>query len=40
MYLACLHPNNKNKNYLRIKVCDLGTEVNDLLQIRKQDLNK
>lgn len=40
MYLVCLHPNNKNKNYLRIKVCDLGTEVNDLLQIRKQDLNK
>ena len=36
MYLVCLHPNNKNKNYLRIKVGDLSDEVNDLLQIRKR----
>ena len=40
MYLVCLHPNNKNGNFLRIKVCDLCEEVNDLLQLRKHDLNK
>lgn len=40
MYLVCLHPNNQNKNFQRIKVCDLSQEVNDLLELRKQDLNK
>ena len=40
MYLVCLHPNNQNKNFQRIKVCDLSQEVNDLLQLRKDDLNK
>ena len=40
MYLVCLHPNNKNKNYLRIKVGDLSDEVHDLLQIRKRLLKQ
>jgi|TARA_Y100000992_G_scaffold233833_1_gene164723 ATP-dependent exoDNAse (exonuclease V) beta subunit len=39
MYLVCLHPDNKNKNYLRIKVVDLNKEINDLLEIRKHYLN-
>ena len=40
MYLVCLHPNNKNNNYLRIKVGDLSDEVHDLLQIRKRLLKQ
>tara|TARA_B100000029_G_scaffold271844_1_gene266861 strand:+ start:2597 stop:3427 length:831 start_codon:yes stop_codon:yes gene_type:complete len=38
MYLVCLHPNNKNKNYRRIKVCDLTQEVNDLMAIRLKSI--
>ena len=38
MYLVCLHPNNKNKNYRRIKVCDLTQEVNDLMEIRLKSI--
>lgn len=39
MYLVCLHPDNKNNNYLRIKVVDLDEEIHDLLEIRKENLN-
>ena len=39
MYLVCLHPDNKNNNYLRIEVGDLSKEVGDLLQLRKDSLN-
>ena len=39
MYLVCLHPNNKNNNYLKINVANLDEEINDLLQLRKQNLN-
>ena len=39
MYLVCLHPNNKNNNYLKINVANLDDEINDLLQLRKQNLN-
>jgi len=35
MYLLCLHPNNKNKNYKLIKVPDLTNEIKDLLNLRK-----
>jgi len=31
MYLICLHPNNKNENYLRFKVVDLQDELSELL---------
>ena len=34
MYLVCLHPNNNNKNYQRIEVCDLQNEVKLLLNSR------
>lgn len=37
LYLVCLHPDNKNKNFQRIKVCDLQNEVKDLFSYR---LNK
>ena len=35
MYLLCLHPDNKNKNYQRMKVDDLQKEVRDLLKTRR-----
>ena len=37
LYLVCLHPENKNKNFQRIKVVNLQEEVNDLFNYR---LNK
>ena len=37
LYLVCLHPDNKNKNFQRIKVIDLQNEVKDLFSYR---LNK
>ena len=35
LYLVCLHPNNKNKSYQRIKVADLQEEVQNLFEMRK-----
>jgi hypothetical protein len=35
MYLVCLHPNNQNKSYQRIKVKDLSQEIEDLFELRK-----
>ena len=40
MYLVCLHPNNENKSYQRIKVLDLQKEVKDLFNLRKKMLYK
>ena len=40
LYLVCLHPDNKNKNFQRIKVADLQEEVKDLFEYRKQSLLK
>ena len=34
MYLVCLHPNNKNKSYQKIKVPDLKEEIKDLMELR------
>ncbi len=34
LYLVCLHPDNKNGNYLRIKVADLQEEVRELISKR------
>lgn len=36
LYLVCLHPENKNKNFQRIKVVDLQKEVSDLFELRKK----
>ena len=30
MYLVCLHPNNSNSNYLRLKVPDLQGELDEV----------
>lgn len=30
MYLVCLHPDNKNKNYIRLKVPSLQTELKEI----------
>lgn len=34
LYLVCLHPENKNKSYIRIKVPILTQEIKDLFEIR------
>ena len=39
MYLVCLHPNNDNKSYQRIKVNDMKKEIDDLMALRKQMLS-
>jgi hypothetical protein len=39
LYLVCLHPNNKNDSYLKIKVADLQEEVKELFKERKYNLN-
>ena len=38
LYLVCLHPENKNKDYQMIKVANLQEEVQDLFKIRKQEI--
>ena len=38
LYLVCLHPNNKNNNFQRIKVADLQTEVKELFEMRQLDI--
>jgi len=38
LYLVCLHPENKNKNYQRIRVVDLQDEVNGLFDLRRKEL--
>ena len=40
LYLVCLHPDNKNKNYQRIKVVDLQEEVKDLFNLREKYLKE
>jgi hypothetical protein len=40
LYLICLHPENKNKNYQRIKVVNLQSEVKELFELRRQEMNK
>ena len=34
MYLVCLHPDNSNRDYQRIKVADLHSEVSELMRAR------
>jgi len=38
LYLVCLHPNNKNANYQRIKVAGLSNEINDLFELRRAEV--
>ena len=40
LYLVCLHPENKNNDYLRIKVPDLQEEVAQLFELRRKELEK
>ena len=40
LYLVCLHPNNLNNNFQRIKVCNLQSEIIDLFELRKKQLQK
>lgn len=40
LYLVCLHPDNKNNNFQRIKVVDLQDEVKDLFDYRLKSLEK
>jgi hypothetical protein len=38
LYLVCLHPENRNKDYQRIKVANLQEEVQELFKIRKEEI--
>tara|TARA_A100001015_G_C14843230_1_gene653358 strand:+ start:173 stop:1006 length:834 start_codon:yes stop_codon:yes gene_type:complete len=40
LYLVCLHPNNKNENYIRIKIPDLQNEIHELFEERKRNIQK
>ena len=40
MYLICMHPNNKNGSYLKYKVPVLPEEINDLMELRKEMVEK
>ena len=40
LYLVCLHPFNKNENYMRIQVPDLQEEIHELFEERKQKINQ
>ena len=40
MYLVCLHPNNKNESYIKIKCADLSEEVAMLFELRRKMLNE
>jgi hypothetical protein len=40
LYLVCLHPENKNKSYLRIKLPILQQEINDLFEHRLKQIQK
>ena len=38
--LVCLHPDNKNNNYQRIKVVDLQNDVKELFEERTKIINR
>jgi len=38
LFLVCLHPNNKNQSYLRIPCADLQSEVEELFELRRQQV--
>jgi ATP-dependent exoDNAse (exonuclease V) beta subunit len=39
LYLVCLHPNNMNKNYDRIEVPFLDSEIDNLFKLRLQQIS-
>lgn len=39
LYLVCMHPNNKNQNYLKIRAPNLQEEVRNLFALRLLDLD-
>lgn len=39
LFLVCLHPNNKNQSYQRIRVPILSQEIQDLFEERKQQVS-
>ena len=39
LMLVCLHPDNKNKDYLLFKVPDLQEEVRNLFELRKKQIS-
>ena len=39
MQLVCLHPDNKNRNYMCIEMVDLSDEVASLLQMRSLEVS-
>ena len=40
LYLVCLHPENDNKSFKKIKVVDLQTEVKELFEERKKTITQ
>jgi CRISPR/Cas system-associated exonuclease Cas4 (RecB family) len=40
LYLVCLHPNNKNKDYMKIRVPILKDEIADLFDLRRKLLKE
>jgi len=38
MCLVCMHPNNKNKSYIRLEVPDLSDEIENLMKLRMNSL--
>jgi len=40
LYLVCLHPENKNKSYQRIKLPILKDEIKELFEYRNVEINK
>lgn len=40
LYLVCLHPDNSNRDYQRIKVADLQSEVSDAMRARIESFHR
>jgi hypothetical protein len=40
MYLICLHPENPNKSYQRIKVMDMQDDIQKLFDQRRKQLKE
>jgi hypothetical protein len=40
LYLVCMHPDNKYKNYERIQVPVLDKEIADLFALRRQQVKE
>lgn len=40
LYLVCLHPDNNNQSYQKIKVPHLKTEIKNLFELRLKDISR